>query len=193
MHFAGLFIFLCLGSFPPTQIQNRSLRLQRSSCWAEVEPGFSLETVQKYGRVPKTDLEIWLGISRFCEISKTDLLRLKSYWLAKSLSASRQMSLLLAFKRFLIFCRDEKKLQLELAPEEIKPPKRPRREVIFLTPEEIETVLLHNSLNTYGVMFIKRACDCELSLRLCLGRQCGFQNFCHSIATASTLNVARRG
>jgi integrase len=77
------------------------------------------------------------------------LLRLKSHWLSKNLSASRQMSLLLALKRFLLFCLDEKKLALCFEPEEIKPPPRPRREVIFLTLEEIEAFISTIPLLTY--------------------------------------------
>jgi integrase/recombinase XerD len=116
--------------------------------WAEVEPGFSRETVQKYGECLK---QVWLrlGDKLVCNISKTDLLSLKSHWLAKNLSASRQMSLLLALKRFLVFCRDEKKLRLAFEPEEIKLPARPRREVVFLTPEEIESFVATIPLITY--------------------------------------------
>jgi integrase/recombinase XerD len=116
--------------------------------WAEVEPQFSRETVQKYGECLK---QVWikLGDKSPTEISKTDLLLLKSTWLAKGLSASRQMSLLLALKRFLLFCRDEKKLSLCLEPEEIKPPPRPKREVIFLTPEEIDAFIATIPLKTY--------------------------------------------
>jgi integrase len=59
------------------------------------------------------------------------------------------MSLLLALKRFLVFCRDEKKILLKLDPEEIKAPQRPRREVVFLTPEEIETFIATIPVITY--------------------------------------------
>jgi site-specific recombinase XerD len=116
--------------------------------WAEVEPQFSRETVQKYGECLK---QVWikLGEKSMVEISKNDLLSLKSAWLAKSLSASRQMSLLLALKRFLLFCRDEKKIALSLEPEEIKPPPRPKREVVFLTSEEIDAFTATIPLKTY--------------------------------------------
>ena len=116
--------------------------------WAEVEPNFSRETVKKYGECLK---QVWrlVGEKSVLEFSKTDLLRLKSYWLSKSLSASRQMSLLLALKRFLLFCQDEKKLTLCFDPLEIKPPPRPRREVVFLTPEEIESFISTIPLVTY--------------------------------------------
>jgi site-specific recombinase XerD len=116
--------------------------------WAEVEPQFSRETVQKYGECLK---QVWirLGDKSVADISKSDLLLLKSYWLTKKLSASRQGSLLLALKRFLVFCRDEKNALLSLDPEEIKPPPRPRREVVFLTPEEIEEFIATIPLTTY--------------------------------------------
>jgi integrase/recombinase XerD len=116
--------------------------------WVEVEPQFSRETVEKYGECLK---QVWrlVGEKSVLEFSKTDLLRLKSHWLSKNLSASRQMSLLLALKRFLLFCRDEKKLTLCFEPEEIKPPPRPRREVVFLTPEEIEAFISTIPLLTY--------------------------------------------
>jgi len=61
--------------------------------WVSVEPQFSKETVEKYGECLK---QVWksLGNKSVCEFSKTDLLRLKSHWLSRNLSASRQMSLL---------------------------------------------------------------------------------------------------
>lgn len=59
------------------------------------------------------------------------------------------MSLLLALRRFLLFCRDEKKIALQFQPEEIRPPRRPRREVTFLTPEEIEAFIATIPLITY--------------------------------------------
>jgi len=116
--------------------------------WAEVEPQFSRETVQKYGECLK---QVWrrVGEKPVSEMSKADLLSLKATWLGRNLSASRQMSLLLALKRFLVFCRDEKKILLKLDPEEIKAPPRPRREVVFLTPEEIETFIATIPVKTY--------------------------------------------
>src|SRR5215813_3419753 len=77
--------------------------------WAKVEPQFSLETVQKYGDCLR---QVWklIGDKSITEFSKTDLLRLKSLWLSRSLGVSRQTSILLALRRFLFFCRDEKHL-----------------------------------------------------------------------------------
>jgi integrase/recombinase XerD len=98
--------------------------------------------------MPQASL-LFLGEKQVSKFTKTDLLRLKSYWLSKSLSATRQMSLLLSLRRFLMFCQDEKQIQLSFDPREIKPPPRPRREVVFLTPEEIEDFISTIPLTTY--------------------------------------------
>ena len=148
MHFAGLFAFYAMEI--PFQSRSKIVLCARNRVLivAEVEPAFSRETVQKYGECLKQSWRL-LGDICVCEMSKTGLLRLKAHWLSKNLSASRQTSLLLALKRFLIFCRDEKKLTLALDPEEVKPPKRPRREVVFLTPEEIEAFIETIPLTTW--------------------------------------------
>jgi integrase/recombinase XerD len=145
----GFFAFSMRWQFPQNSEPNSFSTLAAEFLlWAEVEPGFSRETVSKYGECLK---QVWirLGDKPVAAITKTDLLSLKSNWLSRKLSASRQMSLLLALKRFLVFCRDEKKLVLALDPEEIKPPVRPRREVTFLTPEEIDAFISTIPITTY--------------------------------------------
>jgi integrase/recombinase XerD len=135
--------------FPPNEDPNSFAALATDFLlYAPVEYGFSKESVEKYAECLK---QVWLfwGDRPILEFSKTDLLRLKSYWLSKSLGASRQMSLLLALRRFLFFCQDEKNLPLKLDPKEITPPPRPRREVVFLTLEEIETFISTIPLTTY--------------------------------------------
>jgi integrase/recombinase XerD len=104
---------------------------------ARVEYSFSRESVEKYGECLK---QIWfaIGAKPISELSQADLLALRSTWISKPLSVSRQTSLLLSLRRFLLFCQTEKRMVLKIDPSEIKPPRRPRREVVFLTPEEIE-------------------------------------------------------
>jgi len=104
---------------------------------ARVEYSFSRESVEKYGECLK---QVWfaIGAKPVSELSQADLLALRSTWISKSLSVSRQTSLLLSLRRFLLFCQTEKRMALKIDPSEIKPPRRPRREVVFLTPEEIE-------------------------------------------------------
>ena len=103
----------------------------------QVEYSFSRESVEKYGECLK---QIWFAIGGIpvCKFSQGDLLILRSKWMARSLSASRQTSLLLSLRRFLFFCQNERHIALTIDPAEIKPPRRPRREVIYLTPEEVE-------------------------------------------------------
>jgi site-specific recombinase XerD len=134
--------------FPPNpDPQSFSALATEFLLYAEVEFQFSQESTQKYGECLK---QIWfaLGDRSPSSFTRNDLLVLRRKWLDRNLSASRQTSLLLSFRRFLQFCRDQKKLRLELDPEEIKPPPRPRREVVFLTPEEIEEFITTIPLNT---------------------------------------------
>src|SRR5581483_9810537 len=117
--------------------------------YAEVEFRFSRESTQKYGECLK---QIWfaLGDRAPASFTRNDVLALKRRWLDKGLSASRQTSLLLSLRRFLLFCRELKKVHLALDPDEIKPPPRPRREVIFLTPDEIEEFVATIPLRTWN-------------------------------------------
>lgn len=108
--------------------------------YAEVEYRFSRESTRKYGECLK-QVFMALGERTPSSFTRSDLLSLKRRWIEKNLSASRQMSLLLSFRRFLQFCRDDRQMLLSIDPDEIKPPPRPRREVVFLTPDEIEAFL----------------------------------------------------
>src|SRR5712692_2060446 len=105
--------------------------------WARAEFSFSRESIAKYGECLK---QIWfaVGDKSISDFSQTDLLSLRSRWLDRNLSASRQKSLLLALRRFLLFCRDKKNVSIQFEPLEIKPPPKPKRDVVFLTPEEVE-------------------------------------------------------
>jgi integrase/recombinase XerD len=68
---------------------------------------------------------------------KDDVLALKSKMLAKGNSVSRQVSILAALKRLLQFLLDQHRLPV-MDPDSIVIPRRPRREVLFLTAEEVE-------------------------------------------------------
>lgn len=115
--------------------------------YAEVELGFSAESIRKYGECLKQVL-FATGDRPVRDFTNTDLLALRSKWIARGLSASRQSSLLLSLRRFLQFCAEQKKIGLLLDPAGIKPPKRPRRDVVFLTPEEIEDFIAVIPLRT---------------------------------------------
>jgi len=116
-----------------------SILIPRFLLAARVEFGFSLETKVKYGECLNHTLR-FLGDREICFYGKVDLLRLRQWFLEKGLGASRQMVLLLAFKRFLRYCQAEK-IPIAIDPETITPPRRPKREVVFLNTEELERFL----------------------------------------------------
>lgn len=118
------------------QIQDEKLRQLVSEfiAWIRVEAGFSPETIGKYEECLRR-IEFLLGGFDPEQFQKADLLRLKSI-LMNQVGVSRQVQILWTLKRFLMFCRDEKNLSV-IDPEQITPPKRPRRAVAFLTTEEV--------------------------------------------------------
>jgi len=148
MHIHWAFCISMRWQFPDNPDHNSFSSLAKEFLlYAEVEFQFSRESTQKYGECLK---QMLLALGDRCPTSFTrnDLLALKRRWLDKGLSASRQTSLLLSFRRFLQFCRDQRGQTLQLDPDEIKPPPRPRREVVFLTPQEIEAFIATIPLNT---------------------------------------------
>jgi site-specific recombinase XerD len=78
-----------------------------------------------------------LGDRPVLNYAEDDVLELKAAMLAKNHSVGRQVSILSAFKRFFEFCRDREKLPV-LDPATVSVPKRPRRDVVYLTVEEVE-------------------------------------------------------
>jgi site-specific recombinase XerD len=104
--------------------------------YARVELQFRPQTIEKYqyclGRVQRA-----LGDRPVTEITAKDITALKSGMLARSNSVCWQVIMLAATKRLLSYCRDRLDLAV-LEPEAIIIPKRPRREVIFLTAPEVE-------------------------------------------------------
>jgi site-specific recombinase XerD len=133
---------------------------------ARVEFGFSEQTVAKYAECLK---QVWLrwGERELTSYTRNDLLRVKQDMLERKLSVSRRTSILLALKRFLRFCRDDKKLAA-LDPELIVAPRRPRREVVFLTAEEVQQFLaaikLRNGDGTLCLSGVRQRAIAELLL-----------------------------
>ena len=103
--------------------------------YAEVELEFAPQSIVKY-RDCLRQVGRMIGDRQVGEYSRHDILRLKSAMRAKAHSVSRQVSILSAFKRFLQFYREQEQLAV-IDPAEVQVPKRPRRDVIYLTPEEV--------------------------------------------------------
>jgi integrase/recombinase XerD len=102
----------------------------------EVERHFARESIVKYRDCMKQVGRI-LGPVLVTEISKADLLRLKSNLMSRDLSINRQVSILLVLKRFLTYASEELGLPV-LPADSVLIPRRPRREVGYLTAEEVE-------------------------------------------------------
>jgi integrase/recombinase XerC len=102
----------------------------------EVERHFAKESIVKYRDCMKQVNRI-LGDGPIIAFTKADVLTLKANLMGRGLSVNRQVSILLVLKRFLTFGAEELGLPV-LPAEAVTIPRRPRREVGFLTAEEVE-------------------------------------------------------
>jgi integrase/recombinase XerD len=80
------------------------------------------------------------------DYGKEDVLSLKAALLSRQLSVSRQVSILSALKRILAYCRHSGMAVLD--PDCITIPRRPRRDVAYLTAEEVERFVAAIPLTT---------------------------------------------
>ncbi len=104
--------------------------------YAEVELRFARQSILKY-RDCLRQVQILIGERSVCSYSKEDVLALKAGMLGRGHSVGRQVSILAAFKRLLQYCRDELGLPV-LDPASISLPRRPRRDVLYLSVQEVE-------------------------------------------------------
>jgi len=107
--------------------------------YARYELNFSPETIVKYRDSLKCfarDIED----KPATKLEVQDFVRLKRLMIDRGLSEARISSVIFATRSFLHYCRDFLKLET-LNPKQIRPPKRVRREVIFLTKEELEAFI----------------------------------------------------
>ena len=103
--------------------------------YAEAELQFAARSLVKYKDCLR-QVGLMLGDRPIAAYTRDDVLLLKSLMLGKSHSVSRQVSILSAFKRLLDYCRKHHGWVV-LDPEFVVIPKRPRREVTYLTPQEV--------------------------------------------------------
>jgi site-specific recombinase XerD len=104
--------------------------------YARAELQFRPQSISKY-RDSLRHVGAILGDRPVTGYSKADVTAVKAHLLARGLSVSRQVSFLSALKRLLTFCRDEHGLAV-MDPEAIAMPRRPRREVAYLTADEVD-------------------------------------------------------
>ena len=115
--------------------------------YVEVELAFSKESLIKYRDCLRYIIRV-LGDRDIAEITAEELLALKGAMLQRSLSVSRQVGVLSTLKRLLQYAQSHLKLPV-MNHEEIIMPKRPRREVVFLTPEEVARFVGAIHVQTY--------------------------------------------
>jgi site-specific recombinase XerD len=102
----------------------------------EVECRFAKESLVKYRDCMRQVARVY-GLGPITSFTKNNLLELKAHLMARDLSVNRQVSVLLILKRFLKYVTEELNLPA-LPPESVITPRRPRREVAYLTAEEIQ-------------------------------------------------------
>ncbi|HTU44189.1 MAG TPA: tyrosine-type recombinase/integrase [Bryobacteraceae bacterium] len=113
--------------------------------YAQAELQFSAQSLIKYEDCARQIQKI-MGDRPMDSYAKEDVLSLKAILLSRQLSVSRQVSILSAFKRILGYCRGEGIEVLD--PDCITVPRRPRREVAYLTVEEVERFVASIPLTT---------------------------------------------
>lgn len=129
------------GSSPPL-----SAVIPKFLLYAEAELQFAEQSITKY-RDCLRQVQRILGDRLMDGYGRDDILELKTQMLRRQHSVSRQVSILSAFKRLLQYCREHQGW-LVLDPEEVGVPKRPRREVVYLSPEEVAQFLAVIPLET---------------------------------------------
>ncbi len=104
--------------------------------YARYELNFSPQTCIKYGDSLKMFVRL-IGDKSVESLEVQDFVRLKRIMMDRGRSEARIASIVFAVRSFLNYCRDFLRLQT-LEPKQIRPPKRFKREVIYLNKEEIE-------------------------------------------------------
>jgi integrase/recombinase XerD len=107
--------------------------------YARYELNFSPETIVKYRDSLKCFVRD-VGDKAVSNLDVQDFVRLKRLMIDRGLSEARISSVIFAVRSFLHYCRDFLKIET-LNPKQIRPPKRVKREVIFLSKEEIEAFI----------------------------------------------------
>ena len=104
--------------------------------YVRVELQFRPQTLEKYEYCLRR-IGVLLANHSVSEISAADITKLKSSMLARGNGVCWQVCMLATLKRLIAYCRDQLGLSV-MDPETIIIPKRPRREVLYLTSAEVE-------------------------------------------------------
>lgn len=107
--------------------------------YARYEMNFSPQTIMKYEDALKWFIRD-IGDKPVQEYEVQEFVKLKRLMMERGVGEARIAQVVYAVRSFLLYCRNFLNLDV-LSPKQIRPPKRYRREVIFLTKEEIEAFL----------------------------------------------------
>ena len=107
--------------------------------YARYELNFSPKTIEKYRDSLKSFIRS-IGDKDVRALDVQDFVTLKKEMMQRGLSEARISSVVFATRSLLNYCRNFLKLET-LNPKQIRPPKRFKREVIFLTKDEVEAFI----------------------------------------------------
>jgi integrase/recombinase XerD len=107
--------------------------------YSRYELNFSPVTIIKYRDSLRSMIKD-LGDKPVEQYEVQEFVKLKRLMMDRGLSEARISSVVYAVRSFLLYCKSFLKLEV-LDPKQIRPPKRFKREVIFLTKEEIEAFI----------------------------------------------------
>lgn len=112
--------------------------------YARFELNYSPQTIIKYRDSLKCFVRD-VGDKPVEKLDVLDFVKLKKVMMERGNSAARISSVVYAMRSFLSFCQDVLKLKT-ISPKQIHPPKKFKREVIYLTKKEIERFI--GTINT---------------------------------------------
>lgn len=132
--------------------------------YIKFEKGFSTETILKYDDCLRNFVKT-VGNIPILDLQVDHVIQMKKKLTHRGVGDARIASIVFALKSFLNYCRDVQKLDC-IDSKEIKSPKKQKREVIYLTNEEVEkfkkSIKLYNKwdekkekrrINIYGLRF----------------------------------------
>lgn len=143
-----------------------------SFCQAERHVASS--TTAKYRDCFDSWLKPWLGKQQVSELGKLQVLELRQAMVDKQLSIARQYSVIMCLKSLLKFCRTTLGLSC-LDPAEIKLPKRPPPQVVYLTNPEIQRMLDAIKIRTITGLRLRALAEVLLSTGMRISEALGLK------------------
>lgn len=125
--------------------QSFDVLIPHFSDYIRFELGLAKETAEKYHESLNWVCRYLGHLVSPTQVTLEDITLIKKKMIEKGVGACRINSIIFALRKFLVYCSEIKKLDI-INPKDIKPMKVPKRQVEFLTPEEIKQLL--ESLNT---------------------------------------------